>query len=530
VPEATVIVGSERLATGRDGTFSVDPGTATTIVVEKPGYDRQSASLPPDRRSLEILLRPDTVRGVVRSAASQQPIAGAKVEARVGDTVVASTTTDQQGAYALSDVPEGARLSVDPPDFAAATVDIGRRTVVDLALRPDVLVGKVTDDKGAPIAGALVAVGKARASTGADGAFRLQGAPAGGKVVIKAPGYRAAVAPFDSSLKVDARLQPLTVKALYATAETVSRPDQLEPLLQLIDRTELNAIVVDLKDSTGQVYYETGVRLAHDIGAVHPLYDPRALVASLHQRGIYVIGRIVVFEDPILAEARPEWAIHDSSTGGLWRTWNGLAWVNAHRSEVWDYDIALATEAAGFGFDEIQFDYIRFPSDGPLNRADYGVPHDDSTRPRAIRDFLTRAHDALAATPTYLSGDVFGLTLWEQADSGIGQHLEDVVQALDYVCPMVYPSHFAAGSMGFDVPNDHPYEVILWSLQRGEERVPRFKAKLRPWLQDFSLGGGISYGDAEVRAQIRAAEEFGATGWMLWNAANVYHEGALKPR
>lgn len=173
-------------------------------------------------------------------------------------------------------------------------------------------------------------------------------------------------------------------------------------------------------------------------------------------------------------------------------------------------------------------DYIRFPSDGPLDRAEYGVPHNDQTRPGAVRDFLTRAHTALQPTSAYLSADVFGLTVWDTGDGGIGQHLEDVIDAVDFVCPMVYPSHFSAGSMGFDIPNDHPYEVILQSMQQGAKRVPHDVAKLRPWLQDFTLGDGIAYGDTEVQKQIQASDDAGTSGWMLWNAANVYHTGALR--
>src|SRR5690606_27174875 len=167
---------------------------------------------------------------------------------------------------------------------------------------------------------------------------------------------------------------------------TVAHEAEFTRLLEMVDRTELNAMVVDLKDSSGFVFYDTQVQLAHDIDAVAPQFDARELVERLHQRGIYAIARIVVFEDPVLAEARAEWAIHNTG-GGLWRTWNGLAWVNAHRSEVWDYAVALATEAAELGFDEIQLDYIRFPSDGLLDEAEYGVEHNRETRPAAIRDF-----------------------------------------------------------------------------------------------------------------------------------------------
>ncbi|HEU5422329.1 MAG TPA: putative glycoside hydrolase, partial [Nitrolancea sp.] len=434
------------------------------------------------------------------------------------------------GNYTFDDVPPGAALAVDSPDFAPWSGAIEQRTQVDVALRPDVLTGRITDDKGAAVADATVVVGQQRAVTGADGSYRLEGAPASGQAVIKAPGYQVTTASLNPELKLDARLTPIQVKALYAGAGTASDPARLDELIQIIDKTEANALVIDLKDSSGTVYYDTQVPLAREIGAVDPSFDPKQIVDTLHQHHIYAIARIVVFEDPILAEKRPELAIHDSAAGGLWRTWNGLAWVNAHKTEVWDYNIALAKEAVAFGFDEIQFDYIRFPSDGPLDRADYGVPQTAETREEAITGFLHMAYDAIAPTRAYLAADVFGLTMWATDDSDIGQNLEAVAPYLDYICPMVYPSHFYAGSMGFDIPNDHPNEVILWSLEAGEKRVPQDKNKLRPWLQDFSLGEGIAYGPDEVRKQIDAANDFGASGWMLWNAANVYHDTALKPQ
>ena len=526
---ATIDAGDQRVVSDGGGRFDLNDGV-TTLQVSKDGYDPATVTLASTSDPIEIRLRPNVVTGTVTNRITGEPITGVTVAATRDGTAVVDTTTDVAGAFTLADVPAGASLSIDPPDYSAASIDLNGIATVDVTLRPDVLSGTVTDAAGQPIAGATIAVPGARATSAEDGTFRLEGAPDSGNVVVKAPGYRVATATIDPALRVTATLEPVTVKALYATADSVAQQDKLAELVGIIDTTEANALVVDLKDSSGFVFYDTKVQLAHDIDAVRAAYDPAAVVQMLHDHGIYVIARIVVFEDPILAEARPEWAIHDSADGDLWRTWNGIAWVNAHRSEVWDYNIALASEAAALGFDEIQLDYIRFPSDGPLDRAEYGVPHDDETRPAAIGQFLTRMYDAIAPTRAYLAADVFGVTLWELGDGGIGQHLETVVPVLDYICPMIYPSHFYSGSMGFDIPNDHPYEVILWSLQNGNERIPQYHDKLRPWLQDFSYGAGIEYGEAEVRAQIQAAEEFGATGWMLWNSGSgTNNEAALNP-
>ncbi|HYI13822.1 MAG TPA: putative glycoside hydrolase, partial [Thermomicrobiales bacterium] len=228
-----------------------------------------------------------------------------------------------------------------------------------------------------------------------------------------------------------------------------------------------------------------------------------------------------------LAEARNDLAIHDVTTGGLWTTWNGLAWVNAHESEVWRYNIDLALEAAALGFDEIQLDYIRFPSDGLLENADYGPEYAERTRLDAITGFLTEMNAALKPTGSLLAVDIFGITLLEDDDAGIGQNFAAIAPLVDVICPMIYPSHFYPGEMGFDIPNNHPYDVILQSLQRGEILVPDARDKLRPWLQDFSYGEGIEYGATEVAAQIQAAEDFGAAGWMIWAPDNVYSEAAF---
>jgi len=522
-----VRAGQAEAVTDEAGEARIEASGSASLVFEKEDYDPVTLEVAPDQRSARVRMRPNVVRGVVTRRDNGEPLAGVTVKALSGDQVVTQTTTDSNGSYALRGVPEGATLAFEHDEFADVRIDLSRQTAVSVALRPDVVTGQVTDPDGQPIQGATVAIGNAIATTDEMGTFRLTGAPEQGEIVVKAPGYRAAVVPLSAEMRVAAQLEPISVRAIYINAAVAANPEAWAERLALVERTEVNAVVVDLKDSTGRVFYDSQVQLAQEIGAVLPILDPKAIVEELHRRDIYAIARIVVFEDPILAEAKPEWAIKDAATGDLWRTWNGLAWVNAHRSEVWDYNIALALEAASFGFDEIQLDYIRFPSDGPLDRAEYGVEHNRETRTQAIGEFLERARLALAPTRAYLGADIFGLTLWELGDSGIGQVLEVVAERVDYICPMIYPSHFYPGSMGFEIPNDHPYEVILWSLQNGAERIPQHVRKLRPWLQDFSYGPGIEYGPNEVRAQIQAVEDAGLDSWMIWNADNVYHEEAL---
>jgi hypothetical protein len=222
--------------------------------------------------------------------------------------------------------------------------------------------------------------------------------------------------------------------------------------------------------------------------------------------------------------------VQNTATGDIWENDNGATWVSAMYPEAWDYNIAIAAEAARMGFDEIQYDYVRFPTDGDRDVMDLGAPNTKETRTNAIAGFLERTRAALAPYDAALAVDVFGVTLFDRNDNdALGQLLEKIAPHVDYICPMIYPSHYIPGIFGFDLPNDHPYEIILGSLELGIGRVPNAQATLRPWLQDFSYGRGIDYGPKEVRAQMQATYDFGGTSWMLWNAANEFTEAALEP-
>jgi hypothetical protein len=315
-------------------------------------------------------------------------------------------------------------------------------------------------------------------------------------------------------------------KAVYLNP-TMDDGYDLDRLLGLIDRTELNALVIDVKEEG--VYVDTGVGLFHEAGTVVPYYDVAAVLDALHAHDVYAIARQVVFKDTPLAEARPDLAVADAATGGPWHDMNGVAWVNPFSEDVWAANIDLAVELVGLGFDEIQFDYVRFPTDGDLEAMDFGREVTESVRVDTIADFLGEARANVAAVGAKVGADVFGLTLILD-DIGIGQNVGRIAEVVDYVCPMVYPSHFPYGSIVVDGhPNDFPYETIEIGLGTAEERVAGVRGKLRPWLQDFSLPGMSDYGAAEVRAQIDAAEANGAAGWMVWNAASVYHEDAFAP-
>lgn len=319
------------------------------------------------------------------------------------------------------------------------------------------------------------------------------------------------------------------VKAIYATAD-VAGGERLEGLLNIIDRTELNAIVIDIKTYRGTLSFAPRDPALAPYAPAKPLIaDLEALLARVHERGIYAIARFPVFQDTMLAERRPELAVARSG-GGIWRDRNGLAWVDPASFEVWKYNAALAREAAARGFDEVNLDYIRFPSDGLLSAIRYQVWNRKLSKQEVLREFFDYVTHVLHAQGVPVSADLFGISFF-RLETTIGQFYPDAAEFFDFASPMAYPSHYPPGFEGYKNPALYPYEVVKKTLDSGAELIAerqKVRAKVRPWLQDFDLGA--DYDAARVRAQIRAAEEGGAEGWMLWNARNVYTEEALLPK
>jgi len=382
---------------------------------------------------------------------------------------------------------------------------------------------------GAPLPGAIVTVGDREMRTDASGSFRLQDTSPG-LVRIRAAGYLRAEAAMSTLRRgpADIRLRPFRPKALYLTVYGIGDRGLRTDALNLIDTTELNALVIDLKGDRGIVPYRSALPLAAQIGAqrVITIPDPHGLVTSLRVRGVYTIARIVVFKDDPLASARPELALHRSN-GTLYRDREGLAWTAPGNREVWNYNIGLAIEAASAGFDEIQFDYVRLPDATGLAAA---VPWTGKTRTAAIDGFLTEARRRLTPYNVFLAADIFGYVCWNTNDTGIGQQLERLAGTVDYISPMLYPSGFQFGIPGYRNPVAHPYEIVHLSLEQARDRTGLSPVRFRPWLQafrDYAFGGG-AFTSGEIGAQIAAAEDFGADGWMLWNPRNRYWAADLK--
>ncbi len=325
--------------------------------------------------------------------------------------------------------------------------------------------------------------------------------------------------------------RPARIRGLYLNAWAAGSKRKLAKLLAIADRTEINTFVIDVKEG-GYISYRSGVPLAGEIGSdKRYIPDIRGVLAQLKAHDIYPIARIVCFKDPVLATAKPEWAIQKAD-GSFWRDSDDHLWVDSYNRKVWDYNIAIAREAAELGFGEIQWDYVRFPDVTASRRATQVFPAEKGrTREQAIREFVAYSKEKLADLGVPVTTDVFGLTVSAHDDMGIGQKWESMVGVSDVMLPMVYPSHFAHGSYGIHDPNAHPYDIIRDAMKHALERTPPElrRHKIRPWLQDFTLGPP-HYGTDEVRAQISAVYDSGLREWILWNPGSNYTVEALRPK
>jgi hypothetical protein len=328
---------------------------------------------------------------------------------------------------------------------------------------------------------------------------------------------------------------PPPIKALYVNAWAFGSP-KLWHLVRLADSTEINAFVVDVKDDTGCLLYDSQVDVARQIGATRCLRarDARARLDTLHEHDIYAIARIVVAKDPLLAERRPHWSVQQRDSGGLWRDRIGSAWVDAYNDSVWIYAAQLAEEAVRMGFDEVQFDYVRFPDEPweAMATAIFPSRKKGETQRAAVRASVAMLVHRLEPLGVPVTFDIFGLTASATTDLGIGQVWEDFTSVADVVLPMVYPSHYYRGSYGYARPNANPYAIVKNALREAIERS-RLRAKsaaIRPFLQAFTLGRRLPrYTPHEIREQIRAAEELGLESWVLWNPRSVYQRNSLRP-
>ena len=380
-----------------------------------------------------------------------------------------------------------------------------------------------------PIPGAFVTLGDTVVRTSQDGHFQIGGE--GAVLGIRAYGYgRSGIPVGDLKTGEILSLAPFRPKALYLSSYGAGNMRLRESALDLIGKTDLNAVVIDVKSDRGMIAYRTDIPLAAEIGAQKgiTIKHIRRLIDDLHKKGIYAIARIVVFKDNLLALARPDWAVRTAS-GAIWRDREGIGWTDPFARQVWDYNIDIAVEAARDGFDEIQFDYVRFPDAKGLV---FSEPNTEENRIAAISGFLAAARKRLVPYNVFLSADIFGYVIWNRNDTGIGQRLKDLAQQVDYLSPMLYPSGFQYGIPGYPDPVRHPRQIVYLSLRKAEDKMGLPAVRLRPWLQAFRdyAFGGQPFGGEEIAAQIDAAQSIGTDGWMLWNPRNVYTAAGLPSR
>ena len=312
---------------------------------------------------------------------------------------------------------------------------------------------------------------------------------------------------------------PEEIRGIHVTMALASIPGKLEEYTRTLG---LNTIELDVKDENGEVaFYHRAPPLARRVGSAKRYYDPKTVATALHGQGLYVIGRVVCFEDPLLAEKRPDLAIQ-STGGGVWRNNAGLGWANPYDKRVWDYNLSIAQAAVKAGFDEIQFDYVRFPSDGPIESAIFPGKRREAMA-LTIAKWVHYATNRLRAMGARVSVDVFGLSATRNL--GIGQSPRRLAKIVDAIYPMVYPSHYGPGEYGLSSPVSVPGRTVGRSLRDFRRQMRGGRAQLVPWLEDFSFTGTTTL--EHVQEQIRAARRWKARGFLLWNPSGTYTTGAL---
>ena len=317
---------------------------------------------------------------------------------------------------------------------------------------------------------------------------------------------------------------PKEIRGIHVTMGLASLKGKLAEYASMKNEG-LNTIALDVKDESGAVAFSSSeAPLASEIGAAGNFYNPASVAKTLHAEGIYLIGRVAVFEDPVLSARRPDMAIQHSD-GSPWVDYRGLGWSNEYDKKVWEYNVSIAKAAAKAGFDEIQFDYVRFPSDGPVESAVWPgkVNESEST---TIARFLKYASSQLKPLGVRVSADVFGLAATN--DLGVGQAPKQIARVVDVISPMAYPSHFGPGQYGLADPQASPGMTVGYALSDFKKAVRRSDAELVPWIQDFTMGRRFTL--ADIQDEVLAVRSSGARGYLLWNASGEYTPGALQPK
>lgn len=537
---ARVRVGTSTLTTTTDttGSFEFERVSPTeTLYVQADGYQTGEATIWPPRGQ-RIRLIPEAFALIVRDAETNQPVAEALAVAEG-----ARFQSAEPGRYQVQPARDGLTVAVSAPGYRDTAVRYRGGGEVVASLQPRITGAVVDGTTGQPIPGAFLTYETVSLTAGSDGIFELESRPTG-PIRVLAPGYRRGEIDGSQGRTLVTRLEPLTVRALYLTYYGVGDRGLRQNVMTLADRTEVNAVVIDVKGDKGKLAYRSEVPLAEQIGANGEPTVPNVdeLLTSLKQRGLYTIARISVFKDDPLARngqrAGLDVAIRNRLNDQPWADAEGTAWVDPLQPAVWEYNIALAREAARKGFDEVQFDYLRFPTDTSAGLSSSQARYsrgfiEERDRVEAITGFLRRARDEVRLDGAFVSAEVYGYATWNNGDNGNGQDLVAMASAVDYLCPTVFPSSFRTGLPGiinFPAVVQRPYNVVFETLRRARGRTEGQGAVIRPWLQyfdDYPWQTGRSFQAADIDAQRQAAVAAGVSGWMMWDPSNRYARGGL---
>jgi hypothetical protein len=321
---------------------------------------------------------------------------------------------------------------------------------------------------------------------------------------------------------------PPNIKGIHVSISYAADAKLFNDMVELVKRTELNGMQIDVKDETGYIGYDSQIELANQVGSDMPKSGMNLgkVMDKCWYNDIYTIGRVVCFQDNVLPKKRTDLAIQDNRNGGLWKDPKGYTYLDPYNKENWNYIVDIAKEAGANGYKEIQFDYMRFPSDGNVSACVF-PKYDGRTKDQVVTEFIKYLRDNLKPLGIQISGDIFGLTASDQGSMGIGQDVTTLGQYMDYLCPMVYPSHYNRGEYNISVPEANPHDIVFLSLEDFKKKLAGTNCRLRPWLQDFTIT--IPYTPEMVEAQIQACYDAGVEEWLLWDPHCTFSEAALQP-
>lgn len=549
---AEVTAGGVLTATNADGRYYFDDvPQAGKITITAEGY----RGLEMDTgvvNQLDVKLRPSSVSGRVTDGSTGKPLAGVLVKLVLPAAPITPTTSiTPTDAITATAVPTGTVPNTSTMGFGKGlSAPLQASLVLTAPIQPTTTV-RATATKSGPSSTPLpptatptptpvppTGAGFIALYTDEDGNYFFKDVPEGASLSFKMPGYKLTKMPIEDASRKDVALEVFKVEAIYVTANYAASPDLLGELLDFVaDDTRINAVVLNVQNDASEWVYDTqNPEVLEAENTDKFLTEMPELVKSLQARGLYVIARVVTFQQKTMAEAKPEWAVL-SENGGPWK--GGYAghqkWLDASNPAAQDHMIDMTKEVIALGFDEVQYDYVRFPSDPAAGESDpvFSKPITDTGKVASLQQFLKKAHAVTEASDAFMSIDVFGYTLWPDQEDGpilgvIGQVLEHLVDYTDYVCPMIYPSHFSPGEQGCKVPAACAYELVQKSGEFAAERFEGKRAKYRPWLQDFDWDpvDYTSRGTTKVTDQYRACQETNCWGMQWWDPANNYEPRA----